>query len=212
MKFELSPLPYAKGALEPYISAKTVDLHYEKHHRGYLRKLQKAIEGKTEAQWSLEDLFSNSKAAGVFNNAAQVWNHAFYWNSMRPAGGGKPNGQLSSALEKKFGSIADFKRELAQTATGHFGSGWAWLVLEKGGELKVASTSDAENPLQWRAIPLLTIDVWEHAYYLDYQNERDKYVTAYLDHLINWDFAEANYKAAFEDTRQDMEARRKVGR
>jgi Fe-Mn family superoxide dismutase len=211
MKFELSPLPYAKEALEPYISAKTVDVHYEKHHRGYLRKLQKAIEGKTEAQWSFEELVSNSKAS-VFNNAAQVWNHTFYWNSMRPDGGGKPSGQLLLALEKKFGSIADFKRELAQTATGHFGSGWAWLVVEKGGGLKVASTSDAENPLQWRGIPLLTIDVWEHAYYLDYQNERGKYVTAYLDHLINWDFAEANYTAAAEDARQDMEAQRKVGR
>jgi Fe-Mn family superoxide dismutase len=211
MKFELSPLPYAKEALEPYISAKTVDLHYEKHHRGYLRKLQKAIEGKTEAQWSLEDLVSNSKGS-VFDNAAQVWNHTFYWNSMRSDGGGKPKGQLLSALEKKVGSIADFKRELAQTATGHFGSGWAWLVLENSGELKVATSSDAENPLQWGAIPLLTIDVWEHAYYLDYHNERDKYVTAYLEHLINWDFAEANYTALSEEASQDREARRKVGR
>jgi Fe-Mn family superoxide dismutase len=211
MKFELSPLPYAKEALEPYISAKTVELHYEKHHRGYLGKLQKAIEGKTEAQWSLEDLVRRSEGS-VFNNAAQVWNHTFYWNSMRPDGGGKPNGQLSSALEKKFGSIADLKRELAQAATGQFGSGWAWLVVENDGGLKVVGSSNAENPLQWGAIPLLTIDVWEHAYYLDYQNERGKYVTAYLDHLINWGFAEANYKTASEETSQDMEGRRKASR
>lgn len=209
MRFELPPLPYAKDALEPYVSAKTVDLHYEKHHRGYLRKLKNAIEGKNEAQWSLEHLITNTEG-DVFNNAAQVWNHTFYWNSMHP-GSGEPGSKFSSALKKEFGSIGSFKQELAQAANGQFGSGWAWLVIDTGGGLRVMSSSDAENPLQSRRVPILTIDVWEHAYYLDYQNEREKYVDAYLDHLINWDFAEANYEAAADGALQDMEKWRKAG-
>lgn len=195
MKFELPPLPYAKNALEPYISAQTMDLHYEKHHRGYLNKLKKAIEGKPEAEWSLEDLIINSDG-NVFNNAAQVWNHTFFWNSMSPLGRDKPAGELSSALEREFGSVAGFKQKLAQAADDEFGSGWAWLVLDINKRLRVLSSSDAENPLQSGRIPLLTVDVWEHAYYLDYRNEREKYVSAYLDHLINWGFAMQNYERA----------------
>ena len=192
MKFELPPLPYDKSALEPYVSARTLELHYEKHHRGYLTKLEKAVGGKPLAERSLVDVIRETDGT-VFNLAAQVWNHSFYWDSMAPRGGGRPSGALLVALERDFGSFAAFTKHFAEAASGEFGSGWGWLVQGPKGKLRVIATHDAENPLQTNAVPLLTIDVWEHAYYVDYQNERERYVRAFLDHLVNWTFAERNY-------------------
>ena len=189
LKFELPSLPYAKDALEPHLSARTVHVHYEKHHRGYLAKLRQAIEDKPEADRELEEIIRSSDR-GVFNLAAQVWNHGFYWNSLRPHGGGRPDGELLSKIQRSFGSFDDFKRAFAEAANGQFGSGWAWLLLDAHGRLRVRSTPDAENPLGSGQRPLLTIDVWEHAYYLDYQNERAKYVEGVIDHLLDWDFAQ----------------------
>ena len=201
MKFELPSLPYAKGALEPHISARTIDFHYDKHHRGYLTKLEKEIGGKPIAEKSLEEIIRESQGT-VFNLAAQVWNHTFYWGSMSPKGGGKPQADLASALDRAFGSADDFKRRFAEAANGEFGSGWAWLVLDRSKQLRVIATDDAENPLQTGETPLLTIDVWEHAYYLDYQHQRPSYVQGFLDHLINWEFAADNYRrASGEDAR-----------
>jgi Fe-Mn family superoxide dismutase len=192
MKFELPPLPYEKAALEPYVSARTLDLHYEKHHRGYLTKLEKAIGGKPEAEKSLVDIIRTSDGK-VFNLAAQVWNHTFYWSSMKPGGGGKPSGDLLAAIDRDLGGFADFKQRFAEAASGEFGSGWAWLIAGANQKLRVVSTHDADDPLRTNATPLLTIDVWEHAYYVDYQNERERYIRAFLDHVVDWEFAEANY-------------------
>jgi len=191
MNFELPKLPFAKEALEPYISAQTLNYHYEKHHRGYLNKLKAAIEGKPEAQKSLEDVIRTSDGA-VFNSAAQVWNHSFYWESLTPKGGQKPTGELLTLLERTFGSFENFKQQLAEAANGQFGSGWAWLIAEGKTKLSIMKTPNAENPLSQNKVALLTIDVWEHAYYLDYKNERDNYIKACLDHLINWSFVERN--------------------
>jgi len=191
MKFEIPPLPYAKDALEPHISAETVDIHYEKHHKGYLAKLRKQIEGKPEAERSLEDLIRTS-SGNLFDNAAQVWNHSFYWMSMKPNGGGDPEDELREQIESAFGSTKQFRELFAEAANGEFGSGWAWLVQDGRGRLSVRNSSDAENPLQRGLVPLLTLDVWEHAYYVDYRNERARYVDAFLDHLLNWDFVAAN--------------------
>ena len=195
MSFEIPALPYAYDALAPHISARTVELHYEKHHKGYGAKLRKAVEGKPEAEQSLETLIRNGEG-DLFNNAAQVWNHTFYWRSLSPKGGGEPGGQLRSAVESAFGSVASLKRELAEAAQGEFGSGWAWLVLDGSGRLRVGTSSDAENPLHEGHTPLLTIDVWEHAYYLDYQNRRADYVEAVIDHLLDWSFAASNLEAS----------------
>jgi Fe-Mn family superoxide dismutase len=195
MNFETPELPYDKSALEPYIDARTVDIHYGKHHRGYMDKLRKQIEGTPDEKKELTD-FIKTASGDLFNNAAQVWNHTFYWNGMKPGGGGTPSSTLDGRLSKAFGSIEAFKREFAQAANGEFGSGWAWLIVTKGGELEIVSSSDAENPIRNGAHPVLTLDVWEHAYYLDYQNERNRYVEAFLDHLINWDFVEANLDKA----------------
>jgi Fe-Mn family superoxide dismutase len=195
MKFELPPLPYPKNALAPFIGAETVDLHYEKHHKGYLEKLEKLVRGKPEAEHSLEDLIRNARGE-VFNNAAQVWNHNFYWLSMRPDGGGEPAGDLATRIEQSFGSYIEFRAQFAEAAIGEFGSGWAWLVQGLDGRLLVCKSDDAENPLQRDLVPLLTIDVWEHAYYLDYRNERARYVNEFLDHLLNWDFVATNLTLA----------------
>jgi len=195
VKFEIPPLPYAKDALEPHLGAETLELHYEKHHKGYLEKLRKQIEDKPEADRSLEDLVRLA-TGDVFNNAAQVWNHDFYWQSLEPRGGGRPGGELAKELEASFGSYDAFREEFSRAAIGEFGSGWAWLVLDATGRLGVRNSSDAENPLQRGLVPLLTLDVWEHAYYLDYRNERGRYVEAFLDHLLNWDFAAANVSRA----------------
>lgn len=192
MKFELPPLPYPKSALAPHVSARTLEFHYEKHHRGYLEKLEKAIGGTPQAEQSLVEIVRTSDGT-VFNLAAQVWNHTFYWDSMSPAGGGRPSDAFVAALERDLGGVGEFKKRFAEAASGEFGSGWAWLVLGPGDGLRVIATHDAENPLRTSAVPLLTIDVWEHAYYLDYQHDRARYVGAYLDHVVNWAFAEENW-------------------
>jgi Fe-Mn family superoxide dismutase len=191
VKFVLAPLPYAKDALAPYLSARTLELHYEKHHRGYLQKLRKLVAGKPEEKLSLEQLVRHTEGP-VFDNAAQVWNHDFYWRSMKPGGGGRPAQPLRELLARSFGSVADCKSALAEAANARFGSGWAWLLLDSRGRLRVDSTSNADNPLRRGARPLLTLDVWEHAYYVDYQNERERYVRGFLDHLLDWDFVESN--------------------
>lgn len=191
MKFEIPPLPYPKDALEPHLSAETLELHYEKHHKGYLEKLRTGIEGKPEADRSLEDLIRTADG-DLFNNAAQVWNHTFYWMSLKPDGGGKPDDELLAVLESSFGTLDRFREQFAEAANGEFGSGWAWLVKDATGRLSVRSSSDAENPLQRNLTPLLTLDVWEHAYYVDYRNARPKYLEA-LWAKINWDFVAGNF-------------------
>lgn len=190
-RYELPPLPFDAEALEPHISARTLSYHYDKHHQGYVDKLHDAVEGTPDAEKSLEDLIRTA-TGGLFNAAAQTWNHTFYWHSLSPNGGGKPSGPLCDALTAAFGSLDDFRREFVDAATGEFGSGWAWLILDEDDALRVVSTTDAESPLQSGDRPLLTLDVWEHAYYLDYQNDRNAYVERFLDHLVHWDFVEAN--------------------
>jgi superoxide dismutase, Fe-Mn family len=196
--FSLPPLPYADTALEPLISANTLSFHYGKHHKTYVDNLNKLVEGKDLATMSLEQIINHSAGkadmAGVFNNAAQIWNHTFYWNSLKPNGGGKPTGAMAALIDKSFGDYDTFKKELANAAVTQFGSGWAWLVKD-GDVLKVVKTSNAEVPFTKGQKPLLTIDVWEHAYYIDYQNLRAKYVETLIDKLLNWDFAEKNLNA-----------------
>ncbi|MEZ5575420.1 MAG: superoxide dismutase [Candidatus Competibacteraceae bacterium] len=192
--FKLPPLPYAENALEPVISARTIGFHYGKHHQGYVNNLNKLVTGTPLADQPLEAVVkatANPDQTAIFNNAAQVWNHTFYWNSLKPKGGGKPTGALAEMIDKSFGGFEQFKAEFAKAATGQFGSGWAWLVKD-GDKLAVVKTGNADNPLVHGQKPLLTVDVWEHAYYLDYQNRRADYVTAVLDGLINWDFAAQN--------------------
>lgn len=193
--FSLPPLPYAENALDPYISAQTIGFHYGKHHQGYVNKLNELVAGTPLAEQSLEAVIQASAGkadqVAIFNNAAQVWNHTFYWNSLRPKGGGKPDDALAALIDRSFGSYDAFKAEFAKAATGQFGSGWAWLVKE-GDKLIVTRTGNADTPIAHGQKPLLTVDVWEHAYYLDYQNRRADYVNALLDHLLNWDFAARN--------------------
>jgi superoxide dismutase, Fe-Mn family len=198
MTFELPPLPYAKTALAPHISENTLNFHYGKHHQAYVTNLNKLVDGTDLAGKTLEEVIKISAAdktkAGIFNNAAQVWNHTFYWNSMKPNGGGKPSGELLAKIEADFGSFENFDTEFKNAGATQFGSGWAWLVLDNG-KLKVVKTPNAETPLTTSATPLLTMDVWEHAYYLDFQNARPTYMDTFLSHLVNWDFASANFKA-----------------
>ncbi|MCS6984795.1 MAG: superoxide dismutase [Leptospiraceae bacterium] len=195
--FSLPALPYSRESLEPIISANTVDFHHGKHHNTYVTNLNKLIENTPYAAQSLEEIIRNtagkSDLASIFNNAAQVWNHTFYWYSMKPGGGGKPTGELLSRLEADFGSFEKFKEAFVNAATTQFGSGWAWLVLD-GSSLKVVKTPNAEVPFTSGQKPLLTIDVWEHAYYLDYQNRRADYVNAWFEKLVNWDFVRDNLK------------------
>ena len=192
MAIELPALPYAQDALEPHISANTLSFHYGKHHAGYLSKLNAAIEEDASLQGkSLEELVQ-STSGGVFNNAAQVWNHTFYWNSMSPNGGGAPSGDLAAAIDSAFGSFDAFKSAFSAAAGGQFGSGWAWLVKNAAGGLEIVTTSNAATPLTDGVTPILTCDVWEHAYYLDYQNGRPNYVAAWWN-LVNWEFAAANF-------------------
>ncbi len=192
MEFEVSPLPYRVSALEPWISARTVEFHYEKHHKGYLKKLRDRIEGTERANQSLEALIRTERGS-LYDNAAQVWNHDFYWRSMKPTDRiCDPKPVVRSALVDRFGSLDGFRKEFADAANGEFGSGWAWLVRNPDGKLEVLNSSDAENPLQRGQTPLLTIDVWEHAYYLDYQNERSRYVDGFVEHLLNWDLVADN--------------------
>jgi Fe-Mn family superoxide dismutase len=194
VSFELPPLPYAKDALAPYMSAETFDYHHGKHHLAYVNKLNELTAGKPEADKSLEELIRTTDGA-LFNQAAQVWNHTFFWSCMKPAGGGEPTGDLADAIRRDFGSYADLKTKLTAEAVGRFGSGWAWLV-EEGGKLAVTNTMNAGNPMTEGKTPLLTIDVWEHAYYIDHRNARPNFVAGFLDHLVNWDFVAANLKSA----------------
>ena len=191
--FSLPPLPYADNALEPLISANTLSFHYGKHHKTYVDNLNKLVEGKDLAAMSLEDIIKKSAGnpdmAGVFNNAAQIWNHTFYWNSLKPNGGGKPTGAIAAAIDKDLGGYDKFKADFAAAAVTQFGSGWAWLVSDAG-TLKIVKTGNAEVPLTKGQTPLLTIDVWEHAYYIDYRNARPKYLEAFWN-LVNWKFVES---------------------
>ncbi|MGA7122743.1 MAG: superoxide dismutase [Polyangiaceae bacterium] len=195
MAFSLPPLPYDKSALAPNISAETLDFHHGKHHQAYVTNLNKLLEGKPEASKTLEELIATSEGP-VFNNAAQVWNHTFYWSSMKPNGGGQPSGDLADALKRDFGSIEKFTEEFTNAAATQFGSGWAWLVVGKDKKLAVTKTSNADLPLKYGQKALLTIDVWEHAYYIDYRNARPKYIEVFLKSLVNWDFALQNLKKA----------------
>ena len=192
MAFELPALPYAKDALAPVISAETIDYHYGKHHQAYVTNLNKLVEGTENENKDLEEIIRFADG-GLFNNAAQVWNHTFYWSCMKPGGGGEPSGALAEAITRDFGSADDFRREFKNAAVSQFGSGWAWLV-EKGDKLEIMTTANADLPLMHGVNPLLTCDVWEHAYYVDYRNARPNYVQAFIDKLINWDFAAANMK------------------
>ncbi|MEJ8567223.1 superoxide dismutase [Elongatibacter sediminis] len=197
MSFELPGLPYKLDALEPHVSARTFEFHWGKHHRAYVDKLNAAVEGTDYAGASLEDVIRRSAQAGdsgVFNNAAQAWNHDFLWKSMAPDGGGEPSGALLERINGSFGDVDTFRKRFKEAAVGQFGSGWAWLVQEKDGSLAIVTTANAETPLTGEAQPLLTLDVWEHAYYLDYQNDRGGYVDTFLDHLVNWEFAGGNLK------------------
>ncbi len=196
-KIELPNLPYAKTALAPHISENTINFHYGKHHQAYVTNLNNLIAGTELEGKSLEEIIKISHAdktkAGIFNNSAQVWNHTFYWNSMKPNGGGKPTGAVLAKIESDFGSYENFVAEFKNAGATQFGSGWAWLVLEDG-KLKVTKTGNAETPLTSNAKPLMTMDVWEHAYYLDFQNARPSYIDTFLNHLVNWDFVAANLK------------------
>jgi Fe-Mn family superoxide dismutase len=191
MKFELKPLPYAKNALAPYLSEESFSYHYDKHHQGYVTNLNNLIEGTPDAEKSLEEIVKSSSGK-VFNNAAQVWNHDFFWASMKPNGGGEPSGALADAIQGAFGSYANFRKAFLDAAVAQFGSGWAWLV-KAGDKLEVVTTSNADTPLVHGKKPLITCDVWEHAYYIDYRNLRAKFVETFLDKLVNWDFAAANF-------------------
>ncbi len=193
MAITLPELPYARNALAPHISENTLDFHYGKHHQAYVDNLNKLIDGSPLADASLDEIIKDSAGdaskAGLFNNAAQIWNHTFYWNSMSPNGGGAPTGAVAEAINAAFGGYDAFKDAFAAAGATQFGSGWAWLVA-KDGKVEVTKTPNAEIPTG--VTPLLTMDVWEHAYYLDFQNKRPAYITTFLDHLINWDFANAN--------------------
>ncbi len=192
--FALPPLPYAEHALEPYISARTISFHYGKHHKTYVDNLNKFTAGTELAAQPLEAVIEKTagvlEKAAVFNNAAQVWNHTFFWKGMKPGGGGQPGGKLAAQLDKAFGSFEAFKKVFVETGLAQFGSGWVWLVTE-GDTLKVVKTANADTPLVHGQKPLLTCDVWEHAYYLDYQNRRKDFVETFVDHLANWSFATA---------------------
>jgi Fe-Mn family superoxide dismutase len=194
-QYVLAPLPFADNALEPIISANTLSFHYGKHHNTYVTNLNNLVKDTDLSGQSLEKIIAattgQADKAGIFNNAAQVWNHMFYWHSLSPDGGGDPSGELKQKIEASFGSVAACKKEFATAAMTQFGSGWAWLVLD-GDKIAIAKTANADSPLTKNLRPLLTIDVWEHAYYLDYQNRRIDYVNTILDKLINWNFASAN--------------------
>ena len=192
MEHKLPPLPYAMDALAPHISKETLEFHYGKHHQAYVTNLNNLIKGTEFEKASLEDIVKKA-SGGVFNNAAQVWNHTFFWSSMKPGGGGKASGALAAAIDKKWGSFDAFKEAFAKSAVGNFGSGWTWLVKKADGGVDIVNTSNAGTPITGADKPLLTIDVWEHAYYIDYRNARPKFVETFLASLANWDFAGKNF-------------------
>ena len=195
--FELPPLPWAEDALAPVISARTIGLHYGKHHKTYVTKLNELVAGKPYADMPLEKVIREAagKDQKIFNNAAQTWNHTFFWNCLAPGGGGKPRGALAARIEAELGGYDKFRKDFADAAVNQFGSGWAWLA-EKDGKLQVMSTSNAELPMTKGATAILTIDVWEHAYYVDYENRRPEFVNAVIDKLLNWDFAQQQLDGA----------------
>ncbi len=197
MPFTLPPLPYEKTALEPHMSAKTFDFHYGKHHQAYVTKLNELTAGTPLEKKSLEDIIletaDDESKKVLFNNAAQVWNHTFFWNCLTPKnGGGKPSGDLAKKIDSDLGGYDKFAADFTQAAITQFGSGWAWLVADKSGKLKIVKTPNAETPFTKGDVPLLTLDVWEHAYYLDYQNKRPDFIKVFLDNLLNWEFAAKN--------------------
>src|SRR5574340_1053698 len=191
MEHALPALPYALDALQPHMSKETFEFHYGKHHQAYVTNLNNLVKGTEFETMSLEDIIRKS-AGGMFNNAAQIWNHTFYWHSLSPQGGGKPAGDLAKAIDAKFGSFDEFKKQFSAAAVGTFGSGWAWLVKNPDGSVGIESTSNAATPLTAGKKPLLTCDVWEHAYYIDYRNRRPEYVAAFWS-LVNWEFAGKNF-------------------
>ncbi|MEY4763546.1 MAG: hypothetical protein RI907_219 [Pseudomonadota bacterium] len=192
MAHTLPPLPYAQDALAPHMSKETFEYHYAKHHQAYVTNLNNLIPGTEFENLSLEDIVKKS-SGGVYNNAAQVWNHTFFWNCMKPAGGGEPTGALAAAINAKFGSYAAFKEAFTKSAVGNFGSGWTWLVKKADGSVDIVNTGAAGTPLTTGDTALLTIDVWEHAYYIDHRNARPKFVETFLNSLVNWDFAAKNF-------------------
>jgi len=198
MNFELKPLPYEPDALEPHMSARTLDFHYHKHYAGYMQKLKDAIGSGGLARASLTEIIRTTRDTDVFRNAAQVFNHEFFWQSLAPSGSRRQltDGSLKDRIDRDFGGPDGFREAFKEKASGQFGSGWAWLVVNPDGTLAITSTGDADNPLTTSARPLLTLDVWEHAYYLDYQHDRGKYIEVFLDHLINWRFAGLNLEEA----------------
>jgi Fe-Mn family superoxide dismutase len=195
MAFELPPLPYSKDALSPHMSSETLDLHHDKHHRGYVDTLNDLVAGTSLADSSLEEIIrataNDAAKASIFNNAAQAWNHEFFWHSMRPNGGGKPSGDLLARIERGFGGFDKFREVFAHAAGTQFGSGWVWIILDRG-KIEVIKTANADNPIAHRQVPLLACDVWEHAYYLDYRNRRPDFVAAFLDRLVDWQFVTQN--------------------
>lgn len=191
MVFELPALPYEKNALAPHLSAETLDYHYGKHHRAYVDKLNELIEGTEDADKTLEEIIQSS-SGGLFNQAAQVWNHTFYWHCLSPHGGGEPGGALAEAIDARFGSFATFKETFNAQAMANFGSGWTWLIKTGDGGVDIVNTSNADTPIAHGQIPLLTIDVWEHAYYIDYRNARPKYLENVWK-ILNWDFVALNF-------------------
>jgi superoxide dismutase, Fe-Mn family len=192
MEYKLPPLPYAMDALEPAMSKETLEYHYGKHHRAYVKELNNLIKGSEFENATLEQVIRDSSGP-LFNNAAQTWNHTFFWNCMVPRGGGKPTGALAEAMSDKWGSYAQFKEAFSKSAISNFGSGWTWLVVRSDG-VDIVNTDDADNPMTQGDEPLLTLDVWEHAYYIDYRNERPKFVEAFFKNLVNWNFALRNYE------------------
>lgn len=191
MQHQLPPLPYATDALQPHISRETIEFHYGKHHQAYVTNLNNLVKGTEFENLSLEDIIRKS-SGGVFNNAAQIWNHTFYWHCLSPKGGGQPKGPLGDAIAKKFGGFDAFKEAFTKNCVGNFGSGWTWLVKKADGSVDVVNTSNAATPLTGADKPLLTCDVWEHAYYIDYRNKRPDYVAAFWN-LVNWEFAGKNF-------------------
>ena len=201
MAFELPPLPFAKDALEPYMSARTLEFHHDKHHKAYVDTLNRLVDGKPEANISLEDIivatYHDDAKATVFNNAAQVWNHTFFWNCLKKGGGAEPTGDVKQAIDHDLGGYEKFAAAFKEAATTQFGSGWAWLVFDAG-RLKIIKTPNAVNPVAGGQTALLTCDVWEHAYYLDFQNRRPDFVEGFLENLVNWDFVGQNLAKAME--------------
>ena len=193
MAFELPPLPYAQDALAPHISPETLEYHYGKHHQAYVTNLNNLIKGTEYENLDLEAIVKKAPAGGVYNNSAQVWNHTFFWNSMSPNGGGEPAGALADAIKAKWGSFDDFKKAFQASAVGNFGSAWTWLVKKADGSVDIVNMGAAGTPLTTGDTPVLTVDVWEHAYYIDYRNARQKFVETFFDKLVNWDFAAKNF-------------------